>query len=99
MLREIRIQFSVQVIFFLNGGCVMKEQRSEEHTSELQSHRDLHSFPTRRSSDLNNFWSFFNGYTMTLFTPFAKRISKKGYSRIDDRVISGTTRKLLCCEK
>src|SRR6202012_5439486 len=28
------------------------EFRSEEHTSELQSHRDLHSFPTRRSSDL-----------------------------------------------
>src|SRR5579875_2518223 len=26
--------------------------RSEEHTSDLQSHRDLHSFPTRRSSDL-----------------------------------------------
>src|ERR1044072_4410791 len=26
--------------------------RSEEHTSELQSHRYLHSFPTRRSSDL-----------------------------------------------
>src|SRR5476649_2026751 len=26
--------------------------RSEDHTSELQSHRDLHSFPTRRSSDL-----------------------------------------------
>src|SRR5476649_2217738 len=26
--------------------------RSEEHTSELQSHSDLHSFPTRRSSDL-----------------------------------------------
>src|SRR5476649_3038799 len=33
-------------------------QRSEEHTSELQSHRDLHSFPTRRSSDLWDFeWS------------------------------------------
>src|SRR5215218_5638311 len=32
--------------------------RSEEHTSELQSHRDLHSFPTRRSSDLSAsfFW-------------------------------------------
>src|SRR5476649_2398526 len=30
--------------------CV--DDRSEEHTSELQSHRDLHSFPTRRSSDL-----------------------------------------------
>src|SRR5215218_9191135 len=26
--------------------------RSEEHTSELQSHSDLHSFPTRRSSDI-----------------------------------------------
>src|ERR671927_89485 len=30
----------------------MVRRRSEEHTSELQSHRDLHSFPTRRSSDL-----------------------------------------------
>src|SRR5882672_10666095 len=28
--------------------------RSEEHTSELQSHSDLHSFPTRRSSDLDS---------------------------------------------
>src|SRR5438034_867679 len=27
-------------------------RRSEEHTSELQSHSDLPSFPTRRSSDL-----------------------------------------------
>src|SRR5437899_2187165 len=26
--------------------------RSEEHTSELQSLRHLHSYPTRRSSDL-----------------------------------------------
>src|SRR5215204_2005833 len=33
-----------------NAGRVC---RSEEHTSELQSHRDLHSFPTRRSSDLD----------------------------------------------
>src|SRR5476649_978810 len=30
-----------------------ENRRSEEHTSELQSHRDLHSFPTRRSSDLS----------------------------------------------
>src|SRR5215204_525508 len=30
--------------------------RSEEHTSELQSHSDLHSFPTRRSSDLDERW-------------------------------------------
>src|SRR5476651_2587475 len=27
-------------------------RRSEEHTSELQSRQYLHSFPTRRSSDL-----------------------------------------------
>src|SRR5476649_1521924 len=31
-----------------------EDDRSEEHTSELQSHRDLHSFPTRRSSDLRS---------------------------------------------
>src|SRR6476646_7284752 len=36
------------------GGYIVApgSWRSEEHTSELQSHRDLHSFPTRRSSDL-----------------------------------------------
>src|SRR5882672_7105334 len=34
------------------GECRPEATRSEEHTSELQSHRDLHSFPTRRSSDL-----------------------------------------------
>src|SRR5476649_925585 len=34
------------------GRAEAAETRSEEHTSELQSHRDLHSFPTRRSSDL-----------------------------------------------
>src|SRR5476649_1629386 len=33
-------------------GSVTIDGRSEEHTSELQSHSDLHSFPTRRSSDL-----------------------------------------------
>src|ERR687894_201986 len=34
--------------------CLELVDRSEEHTSELQSHRDLHSFPTRRSSDLTD---------------------------------------------
>src|SRR5215211_1240635 len=34
------------------AGSMAATGRSEEHTSELQSHRDLHSFPTRRSSDL-----------------------------------------------
>src|SRR5438034_863813 len=29
------------------------DTRSEEHTSELQSHSDLNTFPTRRSSDLS----------------------------------------------
>src|SRR5262252_5070026 len=33
-------------------NALRRQPRSEEHTSELQSHRDLHSFPTRRSSDL-----------------------------------------------
>src|SRR3712207_188826 len=36
------------------AGSSGAEERSEEHTSELQSRRYLHSFPTRRSSDL---WS------------------------------------------
>src|SRR5260221_692320 len=40
-------------------------ERSEEHTSELQSHRDLHSFPTRRSSDL--FSSTFSGRCMPMY--------------------------------
>src|SRR5882672_2898796 len=35
--------------------CIRRTHpRSEEHTSELQSHSDLHSFPTRRSSDLTH---------------------------------------------
>src|SRR5262245_25701097 len=33
-------------------SSVFLAYRSEEHTSELQSLRHLHSFPTRRSSDL-----------------------------------------------
>src|SRR5882672_10740977 len=33
------------------AAFISGDGRSEEHTSELQSHRDLHSFPTRRSSD------------------------------------------------
>src|SRR5476649_460645 len=36
----------------LMDAAVGEATRSEEHTSELQSHSDLHSFPTRRSSDL-----------------------------------------------
>src|SRR6476646_6767173 len=35
-------------------AVIAVDARSEEHTSELQSHRDLHSFPTRRSSDLHH---------------------------------------------
>src|SRR5262252_6778921 len=36
----------------LQNKKIIYNLRSEEHTSELQSHSDLHSFPTRRSSDL-----------------------------------------------
>src|SRR5579875_3424086 len=39
---------------FTFGDPSRRGPRSEEHTSELQSHRDLHSFPTRRSSDLGH---------------------------------------------
>src|SRR5476649_1129009 len=35
-----------------SAWLIPSRPRSEEHTSELQSHSDLHSFPTRRSSDL-----------------------------------------------
>src|SRR5476649_1606596 len=41
-----------QVVYVSATPDPYELQRSEEHTSELQSHRDLHSFPTRRSSDL-----------------------------------------------
>src|SRR5215211_2779914 len=41
----------------LTAHALHNQGRSEEHTSELQSHRDLHSFPTRRSSDLPWLWS------------------------------------------
>src|SRR5688572_24895514 len=36
----------------LSKNVAQLEVRSEEHTSELQSQSNLHSFPTRRSSDL-----------------------------------------------
>src|ERR1044072_480844 len=42
-----------QVLSYGSSPSGMARGRSEEHTSELQSHRDLHSFPTRRSSDLS----------------------------------------------
>src|SRR5476649_1264997 len=41
---------------FKNYTFTFSTHRSEEHTSELQSHRDLHSFPTRRSSDLREWF-------------------------------------------
>src|SRR5699024_6489956 len=43
-------QLSIQAREAVEEGDL--EKRSEEHTSELQSRFDLHSFPTRRSSDL-----------------------------------------------
>src|SRR4029453_12982632 len=61
-------------------------QRSEEHTSELQSHRDLHSFPTRRSSDLDRRGlaagltaaGFGAGSALTV-VPIANMIQSSGY--------------------
>src|SRR5476649_695726 len=61
--------------------------RSEEHTSELQSHRDLHSFPTRRSSDLDQLRRFhfgcapgefhFRGYAV-LLQPAPRHLDQLG---------------------
>src|ERR671917_441040 len=49
----IRYAVGSRCIAKLRGAVALfRFGRSEEHTSELQSHRDLHSFPTRRSSDL-----------------------------------------------
>src|SRR5882672_5787591 len=48
--RRASLQQPVDVL--LHGPLGLGVERSEEHTSELQSHRDLHSFSTRRSSDL-----------------------------------------------
>src|SRR5476649_1204642 len=45
--------------------------RSEEHTSELQSHSDLHSFPTRRSSDLFGFKDVINDWKAEKWDPAA----------------------------
>src|SRR5476649_1674148 len=42
----------------LQGEDTDPDPRSEEHTSELQSHSDLHPFPTRRSSDLTTTTSY-----------------------------------------
>src|SRR5476649_161975 len=50
-VRRLAGAFPARVPGHRRGGD--PRSRSEEHTSELQSHRDLHSFPTRRSSDLS----------------------------------------------
>src|SRR5574343_667546 len=45
----------ITAVIASDQAVIMTARRSEEHTSELQSHHDLvdlHSFPTRRSSDL-----------------------------------------------
>src|SRR5437773_334059 len=60
-------------------------QRSEEHTSELQSHHDLHSFPTRRSSDLGSghcpFHSPTPGYLLALDHRVRRRPGRTGLHR------------------
>src|SRR6202022_4699820 len=43
---------TLATLYGMANASRTRVKRSEEHTSELQSHRDLHSFPTRRSSDL-----------------------------------------------
>src|SRR5260221_56643 len=52
--RQMRYRVILQWNRSMARGSSRDYIRSEEHTSELQSHRDLHSFPTRRSSDLSD---------------------------------------------
>src|SRR4029453_14198485 len=52
----IRLRWAAIAGQLITVGAVhfaMQLDRSEEHTSELPPHRDLPSFPTRRSSDLD----------------------------------------------
>src|SRR5476649_2428077 len=61
--------------------------RSEEHTSELQSHRDLHSFPTRRSSDLPFDLNLPNGRSVWLVDDItARREAADAVSRARDEL-------------
>src|SRR5476649_2071974 len=50
--RRISVMSLPSNLMITSPGSILALARSEEHTSELQSHSDLHSFPTRRSSDL-----------------------------------------------
>src|ERR1035437_1600781 len=45
--------FSFRRVTKKTPAMLQRPNRSEEHTSELQSHRYLPSFPTRRSADLD----------------------------------------------
>src|SRR5476649_620993 len=66
--------------------------RSEEHTSELQSHSDLHSFPTRRSSDLqlhyhrHDAWQLWDVGRERLAAGLSDREQGRGHAvdRLDD---------------
>src|ERR1044072_8167866 len=55
-----RVEPSLQAAFVEYGGkrhgllALNQNHRSQEHTPENQSHRYLHSSPTRRSSDLQH---------------------------------------------
>src|SRR6202022_2184286 len=56
VVTEVRVKQLAQTVVMTTLMCrncgMSQNSRSEEHTSELQSHSDLHSFPARRSSDL-----------------------------------------------
>src|SRR5476649_2330207 len=53
LITSARIRTRTRVVAVVQAR-LPQPTRSEEHTSELQSHSDLHSFPTRPSSDLDD---------------------------------------------
>src|SRR5215211_2058983 len=62
-------------------GIVVDDARSEEHTSELQSHSDLHSFPTRRSSDLVAHRDFRDDERLRLLAQYADPVRPRAGDR------------------
>src|SRR5205085_2272743 len=60
--------------------------RSEEHTSELQSQSNLHSFPTRRSSDL----SCLRMYVVIIATPLRSMTLEVERTNVFGNVTNGT---------
>src|SRR5947209_8002986 len=78
--------------------------RSEEHTSELQSRQYLHSFPTRRSSDLKYRRLFVRPRDWPIsYEQFCESSSQRFHAKIEDCICRYCSPRLhrqrSCCGK